>query len=177
MSKLNAIVEVNTKDKEYVFCSYCGQKFNLVDENSHTFTYNINKTNQKYTLNVADVIRAENSDKESKRNFILILVLVLISLIVPIVGIIHSTILENRFIAEGKVSVGSSDELIGEDYKTVEAHFESAGFTNIETIDLNDSGILVWKNNKVETISIAGKTSFSSEDYFDPDSKVVISYH
>ena len=67
--------------------------------------------------------------------------------------------------------------MVGEDYKTVEAHFESAGFTNIELIDLNDSGVTFWNNEKVESISVGGNTRFNSSDYFQPDTKVVISYH
>lgn len=43
---------------------------------------------------------------------------------------------EKKAVSEGKISAGYYRDLIGEDYKTVEAHFESAGFTNIELIDL-----------------------------------------
>lgn len=57
------------------------------------------------------------------------------------------------------------------------AHFKSAGFENIEVIDLKDAGIVFWKNDKVEQISVDGNTSFDSTDYFSKDSKVVISHH
>lgn len=67
--------------------------------------------------------------------------------------------------------------MIGEDYKVVVAHFEAAGFTNIELIDLDDSGIAFWKSEKVEMISIGGNTDFETTDWFSPDTKVVISYH
>ena len=67
--------------------------------------------------------------------------------------------------------------MVGEDYKTVEAHFRAAGFTNIELIDLDDAGIAFWNEGKVETISVGGDTSFDSLDFFDPNTKVVISYH
>lgn len=77
----------------------------------------------------------------------------------------------------GKINAGYYRDLVGEDYKTVEAHFEAAGFTNIELIDLDDAGIVFWRNDKVETISIGGNTQFESTDWFDPDTKVVISYH
>ena len=77
----------------------------------------------------------------------------------------------------GKINAGFYRELIGVNYETVEAHFESAGFTNIELIDLDDSGIAFWKDGKVETISVGGNTSFDSIDWYDPDTKVVISYH
>jgi hypothetical protein len=77
----------------------------------------------------------------------------------------------------GNISAGYYRDLVGEDYKTVEAHFRAAGFTNIELIDLNDSGIAFWNEGKVETISVGGDTSFDSLDFFDPNTKVVISYH
>ena len=67
--------------------------------------------------------------------------------------------------------------MIGEDYKVVVAHFEAAGFTNIELIDLDVSGTAFWKSEKVEMISIGGNTDFETTDWFSPDTKVVISYH
>ena len=78
---------------------------------------------------------------------------------------------------EGKISAGSYIELIGKDYKSVEAHLKAAGFTNIELIELNDSGIMFWNNGKVETISIGGNTSFDTTSYFTKDIKIIISYH
>ena len=84
--------------------------------------------------------------------------------------------LVKKFIQE-HLKVGYYKDLVGEDYKTVEAHFKAAGFTNIELIDLNDAGIAFWNEGKVETISVGGDTSFDSYDYFDPNTKVVISYH
>lgn len=56
----------------------------------------------------------------------------------------------------------------------MKAHLEAAGFTNIQLIDLDDVGPAMWKNEKVENISVGGKTSFDSEDYFDSNTKVVI---
>ena len=79
--------------------------------------------------------------------------------------------------SQGKVSAGYYGDLIEQDYKTVVAHFESAGFENIQVIDLDDSGILFWNEGKVTQISIAGNNSFSSDDYFPSDSLVVISHH
>ena len=78
---------------------------------------------------------------------------------------------------EGKINAGYYKDLVGEKYETVEAHFEAAGFTNIELIDLDDAGISFWKNGEVEIISVGGNTSFDSADWFEPDTRVVISYH
>lgn len=78
---------------------------------------------------------------------------------------------------EGKISAGCYRELVGEDYKTVKAHFKAAGFTNIDLIDLDDSGLMFWNDGKVETISVGGDMDFDSLDWFEPDVKVIISYH
>jgi hypothetical protein len=42
---------------------------------------------------------------------------------------------------------------------------------------LNDAGLLVWNNEKVKTISVGGDTDFETHNYFDPDTKVIISHH
>ena len=80
-------------------------------------------------------------------------------------------------IAAGKIIAGNSQDLIGKDFATVEAHFKAAGFTNIELIDLNDYGLYFWEDGKVDTISIGGRTSFNEGDYFFPNTKIIISHH
>lgn len=59
----------------------------------------------------------------------------------------------------------------------VEAHFEATDFIDIGLIDLDDAGISFWKNGEVETISVGGNASVDSADRFEPDTRVVISYH
>ena len=98
-------------------------------------------------------------------------------LLIPVVIFLGLFINKSVSQQEGKISAGFYRDLIGKDYETVEAHFESAGFTNIELIDLNDSGVAFWNEGKVEIISVGGDTSFKSTDYFPPETKVVISYH
>ena len=117
------------------------------------------------------------SARKKDSSWIAIIVCFVIALSIPFGMMLKFEIEEKNALSEGKINAGYYEDLIGEDYKTVEAHFRSAGFTNIELIDLNDSGILFWKDGKVETISIAGNTTFESTDWFDPNCKVVISYH
>lgn len=116
------------------------------------------------------------STKKDK-SWIALVVCFIILLGIPLGILLKFEIEEKIAISEGKINAGFYRDLVGEDYKTVTAHFDSAGFTNVELIDLNDSGILFWRNGKVKTISIAGNSTFESTDWFDPDSKVVISYH
>ena len=119
----------------------------------------------------------KNKEKEDKRNFVVLIITFLISILTLV--IIWGGLQINKIVAEkeGKISAGSYIELIGKDYKSVEAHLKAAGFTNIELIDLNDSGIMFWNNGKVETISIGGNTSFDTTSYFTKDIKIIISYH
>ena len=72
----------------------------------------------------------------------------------------------------------SSDEIVGENYQTIASELEEIGFTNIETKVLDDliNGFLT-KDGEIEQIEINGDTEFSTNDSFQKDSKVVITYH
>ena len=125
----------------------------------------------------ADVIRAKNEGNENKNALISFAVIIGILLLIVVSTLVIPALIDASNENAGKLNAGYYKDLIGEDFKTVEAHFEAAGFTNIELIDLNDSGIAFWTEGRVKTISIGGDTSFDSMDWFDPDTKVVISYH
>lgn len=90
---------------------------------------------------------------------------------------IYSSIKTKAAESQGKILAGYYGDFEDKNYESVVAHFEAAGFTNIELIDLDDLGIAFWNNGKVESVSIGGDTSFDSSDYFSPDAKVIISYH
>ena len=128
-------------------------------------------------IDEANVIRAKSEASKDSRDFKQLIILLGIMLLIPVAMLLGLTL--NKFIAEseGKINAGYYRDLIGEDYESVAAHFEAAGFTNIELIDLEDSGIAFWTNGKVEMISIGGNTDFETTDWFSPDTKVVISYH
>lgn len=170
--------------RSFCFCQYCGCKI-MLDEEKNEFTYNkninnsisINKSIHKKYTDDAEVIRAQNEASKDKRDFKQFLIYMLFLMLFPICITLGLLLNESVAKSEGKISAGSYSELIGEDYHTVEAHFESAGFTNIELIDLNDSGLAFWNDGKVKTISVGGDTKFTSTDWFKPDTKVVISYH
>lgn len=84
---------------------------------------------------------------------------------------------EQIAIREGKINAGFYRDLVGEDYEYVVAHLESAGFTNIELIDLDDSGLLFWTDGKVDKVTIDGDNTFESTDWFYPDVEVIVAYH
>ena len=174
-----AAIEVDVQGRDSVFCNYCGKKIVLNGENSVTKNVNIKKdikVHKRYTDD-ADVIRAQTEAKKDKNDLITFAAIIgafalMAALILGVPAIIKAGN-ENS----GNISAGYYKDLVGENYKTVEAHFRAAGFTNIELIDLNETGIAFWNEGKVETISVGGDTSFESLDFFDPNTKVVISYH
>lgn len=176
----SAKLNLESLNSNQIFCNYCGQPFYIDDEN-RTLTINkninINKTEHKRYTDDAEVIKAKLKDKEAKRDVIIGLIGLGILLLVGALALSIPAIIKGVSESQGKVSVGSYQELIGQHYKTVEAHFESAGFSNIELIDLNDAGLSFLNEEKVEKISVAGNSSFNSFDYFSKDSKVVITYH
>ena len=179
-------IDVNIQGRDNVFCSYCGTQIYLDQEKrEHTINRNTNKNvniNKTFThtevhIDQAEVLRCKNEDNSEKRavrvmawafGSVLVMILALV-LFFSIRGSISK--------AQGKISAGDYNDLIGQHYKSVVAHFEAAGFTNIEVIDLNDAGIAIWNEEKVASISIGGDTSFESVDWFYPDTKVVITYH
>ena len=176
----SAGIGADTIGRDFVFCNYCGQKILLDDEKIEVTinkNINVNKTIHKRYTDDAEVIKAKNKEKEDKRGWIAIVVCLIISLGIPFGMLAKFEIDEKVAKNEGKVSAGYYRDLVGEDNKTVKAHFEAAGFTNIELIDLDDSGLMFWNEGKVETISVGGDTNFESTDWFEPDVKVIISYH
>lgn len=185
VTKLNCphcggVVSSDVCGRSSVFCNYCGQTIYL-DDGSTTHTINkninINKTIHKRTTDDADVIRAQNEGKDSKIYFIMMAMLLVFSFVPMLIwGIIPSCKAESAK-NDGKIVAYGYNDLVGQDYQSVKATLEAAGFTNIDLIDLNDSGLFFWDDGKVKMISIAGDTDFGEFDYFDPADKVIITYH
>ena len=174
-----ASIEVDIQGRDSVFCNYCGKQMALKDENSITKNININKDikiHKRYTDD-ADVIRAQTEAKKDKNDLITFAAIMGALALMAALCLGVPALIKTGNEISGNISAGFYRDLLGEDYKTVEAHFSAAGFKNIELIDLNDAGIAFWNEGKVETISVGGDTSFDILDFFDPNTKVVISYH
>ena len=182
-----ARIEADMNGRDSVFCTYCGCQISLYDHRSeYTINKNINvnkdirvdKAIQHRYTDDAEILKEHNRAREERAiwKVLAVLMVVLIGFGAIMAGI--EAIEERQAQKEGKISVGSSSSsLIKQDYETVVANLEAAGFTNIEVIDLNDAGLAFWNDGKVESISIGGDTSFDSSDYFYPDAKVVITHH
>jgi hypothetical protein len=72
----------------------------------------------------------------------------------------------------------SASDYEGENYRQVKSELESAGFTDIEFVVLDDLKIgLLTKDGEIEHIAINGDADFSKGDRYSTDSKIVITYH
>ena len=64
------------------------------------------------------------------------------------------------------------------DYRVIERELSAAGFTNIQSIVLNDLMIgLLKKPGIVESLSVNGETNALQGARFLPDVLIIISYH
>ena len=200
-TQCGASVEVDPK-QEAAVCKYCGtpfiiekaiNKYNVQNaEGKHVYPINIVKTGVvESVLNFADkqiTMRAEKKkrieeENKLKREKSLALTkkywwvyAALMGICVLILAIL--TVKESND-SVGKIIVNiSSSELVGENYEDVVSNLEKAGFTNIETEVLDDL-VTGWlkKDGEVEKVEIDGTTSFSSDSKFEPNSKIVVTYH
>ncbi len=178
-----ANIKIATKKQEYLFCPYCGSQV-FLDGEKGEYTYNYNYT--KRTINDAEVIRAKTEEKKARYEHRSGWYWV-IGFIIFCAGIFlyeyYSDIQEQKAAdiakSEGMISAGDYYDYEEKNYLSVQKQLESAGFTNIELVDLNDAS---WfsktkKKDTVENVSINGSSEFHDSDYFEKDAKVVITYH
>ena len=181
-----ASISLDIVGQSYAFCPYCGSHF-AIDDGNRTITRNYNAKfdfHDTYTDDAA-VEREKRKDRENARDHketVLVIFVIVLCLIVPCLMVFYEDHKEKKeaekAIAEGKIQPGqSSDDMEGKDYKVVVEQLRSAGFSDITTIDLDDSGWFTKKKGTVESVAIGGASSFESEDYFYPTAKIVVSYH
>ncbi|WP_282848208.1 DUF4839 domain-containing protein [Microbacterium oxydans] len=72
----------------------------------------------------------------------------------------------------------SSSDLEGQPYQDVVRNLEDAGFSNVEAVALEDL-ITGWINEEdsVDEVDADGIKDFTTDDYFEPDVKIVVTYH
>lgn len=70
-----------------------------------------------------------------------------------------------------------SEYFKGKNLDNVVDQFVELGFTNIEKQVASEKATVFKKSGTIEHILIAGKTEFTTEDYFDKDSKIIIYYY
>lgn len=183
----NGKLNIEIKNQSQIFCPYCGEAF-YVDDGRKEVTINkninINKSVTNRTINEAEILRATLKYKENKQNNIIGLIgiglIIFMGIAISLCLFISEKVSENKAKkAEetGKISAGFYNDYVDKDYNAVVTQFEVLGFENITTVDLDDSGLAIWNNEKVASVSISGDTSFDNTNYFSPDEPVIISYH
>ena len=71
----------------------------------------------------------------------------------------------------------SAKDFKGKNAAEVQEQLQVLGFTNIKLQKASDSAGLFNKADTIEHILIGGKTDFTTEDYFDKDSPIIIYYY
>ena len=184
--------------RETLFCDFCGTKILLSDENHKKYTYH----------NDADVIRAETErieqlhkmqvDSQKQKwstalgvTFLVLAGLLFIAgsgaagLLMAMLGGVmffynHSDVQNAQQERIRKVAVrAGADSYRGENYQQVIADLRLAGFTNIQTIPLQDmtKNTFFTKIGSVSQITINGNSEFTAHKKFEQNALVSISYH
>lgn len=176
-------ITADIKHNSTIYCLYCGRQI-LIDDESKTITINNNinvhkrlETHQRITDD-AKIIEARRHFFESNNaSFIIYFICIILLFVTLKVSSAWSDTIRQKNIDEGKISAGYYNDYLEKDYREVNATLESAGFSDIELIELKDVGFAVWKKGEVVSVSVGGNLKFNSDDYFEKDTKVVISYH
>lgn len=181
-------LDMNINNTNTIFCPYCGSQL-VVDRNESVTTKKIIiqkeiKIHTRYTDD-ADVLEAKLKDKQNERKYkykkIYILgSLLCLSILAFWMGIIviFDKAEEKKAISSGQIKVGmSSSDLEGKKYEGIKEKLEAQGFSNITLIDLQDADMDENEPDTIESVTINGDVHFYSTKYYDPDAKIIISYH
>ena len=176
------------EDQDVCFCSHCGAQ---VTKNSHqTITYRaidearIRETDNKRDIAIRQMEFQERREKRLRKTNLYwtlgisfgapLLIFIVFQLIFNSESSKEYEAKKQEQIANGWISAGYYEDYRSKNYQSVIAMLESAGFTNIETIELNDYEAL---DGMLDTLVIGGETKFYPGDYFSPDVKIVVTYH
>ncbi len=180
-TQCGADIDMDIKGRKAVFCPFCGSQF-VIDDGEKTITKNIN-IHKRYT-NDAEVEKQWRKDRENERQhkeykwtMIGIVLFLVFDMGLMAFMALHEDHIEQKKVEAGMIQIGqSAEDFEGKKYQGVVEQLETLGFTNINTVDMDDSGLFV-RNDTIDNITIDGNSSFYSTDYFNPDSNIVITYH
>lgn len=175
-------ISIDIKGQKVLYCPYCGSQF-LIDDADVTISKNV--TIKRTYINEAALEKEKRRERENSREhkeFIYFITICFLFVLICFGSLELMDLNEKKNRQEaldaGMIQVGqSASELEGQKYQSVMQILEIAGFTNIDIVDLDDAG---WFTNKADTvakITIGGDSSFSASTYFDPTTKIIISYH
>lgn len=177
-----AAINMDIKEQKTIFCPFCGTQF-AIDDGSKTITKNIN-INSKYTDDAA-IERERRKDRQNAREhkenkWSMIGFIIILAAFFALIGIMafKEENDKKKSIEAGMIQLGqSSEDIEGEKYQSIVKKLESAGFTNIDAVDLDDAGWITDREDTIDSMSVDGDKTFNKSDYFKPDSKIIIFYH
>lgn len=82
----------------------------------------------------------------------------------------------NRYLFD-KTYSGSEIEYRDKNYKDVKHKLKEYGFKNVKTVDLDDAGLKIWKNEKVESVLVDNVELEDNEEDYSKIEQVIIYYH
>ncbi len=166
------------------FCTYCGTKVILYNENEKVFRSVDEAAIKKAEVQKEiEIEKIKNQEKENKRNFIFgILYIGLFIFIILILGIgacfeSFDGFGENQSHIDG-IAMPYSDNAVErvKDYSEVVDELTELGFTNIETYPHASPTVkIMGLENKIYSIKINSKAPKAGKKY-DPKSSIVIEY-
>ena len=182
-------IKVSETKGTYAYCSFCEKEFPITQPQSSSTpqekTTNINISYTTRHIDEAKVLKVKSEQSKAFIKPILIIVSIIIALSLTFVFFnniksCYSEIEQEReqeienAIAQGKISAGNYFNYLNDNFEAVIQELKLLGFTNINTIDLDDS---FFDSEEVAEISIAGNNSFGENDYFNPNDLIIIKYH
>ena len=199
----NATLSVE-EGREMLFCSYCGHKILLNDENKHTIHYiddaAIKRAETERMIQLKELEMEEKKRANKKIAVIIWLVIMVILVIAGIcglwicwgvaffVGIFGAAFLfdddnrkkkPTRIPNEDEVQITDKLRYYREKHcETICGLYKNAGFVNVSTLPMHDLKLLEFKKNGlVKEITINGEDDFDEGDVFKKTDPVVIMYH
>ena len=175
-------------NKKSTFCMYCGAQIFLVDSTQRSET--INRTIDEARIKEAELAleRLKVQDKQSTQDrktvkIVIAGVAAVIGICITIAVLYFLNIGELRDTVDyenydrKEICAGSNKEYEGRNYEDVMDELKALGFKNVQAKSLHDSILIIRPEGTVGSVSIDGKTEFSSEDTFDKHATVLIRYH
>ena len=157
-----ANIQINVGEKRVLFCQYCGTQLFFDDgirRSEHKTVIideaEIKKSEDDRIVRMQALKNQEKFEKNSNRSLILMFAffgfLILLYFLYDGITDISSCVKENKseklrveMELQGKINAGTYYDYIGKNYKAVINDLTEKGFTNIETLDLNDAGGLIF---------------------------------
>lgn len=185
----NCGANLDVKDN-IAFCSYCGAKLVIDDENrttTHNYNYNythtkrdearIRENERKEKVRLQELENEESQKKREHKEQKWFWIGWAIFMIICFGALFFMAQSEKTKDGEIKMPCSMSDYK-SEQYEEVVQELEDLGFYNIETAQKKDL-VTGWitKDGEVYKVSINGDSDFDEGDIFPEEAEVVVTYH